>query len=179
MPDRSFYVHLASLQNFAGELSTQLSGMATPVDYLSKLSTEPVLLGSFDEAHSLGECHQAAVAEMAQLLAEVRDGIAFAENITVTVANGYQQLDQDLAGGMSVAGSGVDSGSGSGGGNSQGARDQYGSDATNAATNGAVTAGYLDQPAGGGHAAPGVGSVNVSVNVNGVGVTVAEGGQKA
>lgn len=102
MADQSFFVHLQSLFNFASELQTQLTGMATPLDHLGTLSTTPVLLGDFGEASALGASHQAAVAEMADLLGQVQQAVTFAENITKTVATGYQQLDQNIAGGMRV-----------------------------------------------------------------------------
>ncbi|HEX5405653.1 MAG TPA: hypothetical protein VFX16_25540 [Pseudonocardiaceae bacterium] len=107
MADKSFFVHLQSLFDFANELQTQLTGMTAPADRLSTLATSPVLLGDFGEAHTLGASHQAAVAEMSELLGQVQQAINFAENVTKTVATGYQQADQDVAGGMRV--SGVDS----------------------------------------------------------------------
>jgi hypothetical protein len=102
MADQSFFVHLQSLFNFASELQTQLTGMATPIDHLDTLSTTPVLLGDFGEASALGAIHRAAVTEMAELLGQVQQAVTFAENITKTVATGYQQLDQNIAGGMQV-----------------------------------------------------------------------------
>jgi hypothetical protein len=107
MADKSFFVHLQSLFDFANELQTQLTGMTAPADRLSTLASAPVLLGDFGEAHTLGASHQAAVAEMSELLGQVQQAINFAENVTKTVATGYQQADQDVAGGMRV--SGVDS----------------------------------------------------------------------
>jgi hypothetical protein len=107
MPDQSFVVHLQSLFDFASELETQLTGISAPADKLSVLSGTPVLLGDFGEATVLGASHQAAVAEMSDLLGQVRQAIDFAENVTKTVATGYQDADQDVAGGMKV--SGVDS----------------------------------------------------------------------
>lgn len=104
MADTSFFVHLQSLFDFATELQTQLTGMTAPVDRLGTLATAPVLLGDFGEAHSLGASHQAAIAEMSDLLGQVQQAIDFAENVTKTVATGYQQADQDVAGGMRVSG---------------------------------------------------------------------------
>jgi hypothetical protein len=100
MADKSFFVHLQSLFDFANELQTQLTGMTTPADRLGTLATTPVLLGDFGEAHTLGACHQAAIAEMSELLGQVQQAIDFAENVTKTVATGYQQADQDVSGGM-------------------------------------------------------------------------------
>lgn len=102
MADKSFFVHLQSLSNFAQELQTQLAGMATPINHLDTLSSVPMALGDFGEATSLSAANQAAVAEMTELLGQVRQAITFAENITSTVATGYQQADQDVAGGMQV-----------------------------------------------------------------------------
>jgi hypothetical protein len=104
MADKSFFVHLQSLFDFASELQTQLTGMTAPVDRLGTLATSPVLLGDFGEAHSLGASHLAAIAEMSELLGQVQQAIDFAENVTNTVATGYQQADQDVSSGMRVAG---------------------------------------------------------------------------
>lgn len=103
MADQSFFVHLQSLFDFATELETQLTGMSGPVDKLSSLSGTPVLLGDFGEANVLSAAHQAAIAEMSELLGQVRQAIDFAENVTKTVATGYQQADQDVAGGLQVS----------------------------------------------------------------------------
>jgi hypothetical protein len=102
MADQSFFVHLQSLTNFARELQTQLAGMATPIDHLDTLSATPMLLGDFGEASALTAANQAAVAEMTDLLGQVQQAISFAENITTTVATGYQEADQNVAGGMQV-----------------------------------------------------------------------------
>lgn len=102
MADQSFFVHLQSLANFAQELQTQLAGMATPIDHLDTMSSSPMLLGAFGEANALAAANQAAVAEMTELLGQVRQAITFAESITSTVATGYQQADQNVAGGMKV-----------------------------------------------------------------------------
>jgi hypothetical protein len=44
------------------------------------------------------------------LLDQVRQAIEFAENVTKTVATGYEQLDTDLASGMQVTTGYVDQG---------------------------------------------------------------------
>ena len=75
MADQSFFVHLQSLFDFANELQTQLTGMTAPADRLSTLATTPVLLGDFGEAHTLGASHQAAVAEISELLGQVQQAI--------------------------------------------------------------------------------------------------------
>ncbi len=102
MADHSFFVHLQSLADFARELQTQLTGMATPINHLDTMSSSPMLLGAFGEANGLAAANQAAVAEMTDLLGQVKQAISFAENITNTVATGYQQADQNVAGGMKV-----------------------------------------------------------------------------
>jgi hypothetical protein len=96
----SFFVHLQSLADFAQELQTQLTGMATPINHLDTMSSSPMQLGAFGEADALASANQAAVAEMTELLGQVRQAITFAESITSTVATGYQQADQNVAGGM-------------------------------------------------------------------------------
>jgi hypothetical protein len=98
----SFFVHLQSLADFAQELQTQLTGMATPINHLDTMSSSPMQLGAFGEASELAAANQAAVAEMTELLGQVRQAITFAESITNTVATGYQQADQNVAGGMKV-----------------------------------------------------------------------------
>jgi acyl-homoserine lactone acylase PvdQ len=98
----SFFVHLQSLADFAQELQTQLAGMATPINHLDTMSSSPMQLGAFGEANELAAANQAAVAEMTELLGQVRQAITFAESITNTVATGYQQADQNVAGGMKV-----------------------------------------------------------------------------
>jgi hypothetical protein len=102
MADQSFFVHLQSLADFAQELQTQLSGMATPINHLDTMSSSPMVLGAFGEANALTAANQAAVAEMTDLLGQIKQAIAFAESITNTVATGYQQADQNVAGGMKV-----------------------------------------------------------------------------
>ncbi|MFC0545671.1 hypothetical protein [Kutzneria chonburiensis] len=102
MWDQSFSVHLQSLTDFARELQTQLDGMGGPMDQLTQLAGAPVLLGEFGEANSLEARTKAAVAEMHGLLDQVRQAIEFAENVTKTVATGYERLDDDLASGMQV-----------------------------------------------------------------------------
>jgi hypothetical protein len=103
MADKSFFVHLQSLFDFANELQTQLSAMTAPADRLGTLAGTPVLLGDFGEANVLGASHQAAVAEMSELLGQVQQAVDFAENVTKTVATGYQQADQDVSGGLRVS----------------------------------------------------------------------------
>ena len=103
MADQSFLVHLQSLLDFASELQTQLGGMATPIDQLDSIAGKQILLGDFAEAHNLAASHQAAITEMSELLGQVQQAIGFAQDITTTVANGYQQADQDAASGMRVS----------------------------------------------------------------------------
>lgn len=109
MHDHSFFVHLQSLTNFAVELATQLDGMFRPMDQLTSIADEPLALGDFGEAASLGESHLAAIAEMHGLLEQAKQAIAFAEEVTKTVATGYQRADEDIAAAMHWSG-GYDAG---------------------------------------------------------------------
>ncbi|AXB44101.1 hypothetical protein [Amycolatopsis albispora] len=97
MQDRSYYVHLESLTDFARELEIQLECMTKPNDFLLTLGGDPLRLGEFGEASSLAEAHRAAVAEMQGLLDQVKGAITFAQEVTHTVAEGYQQADQSVA----------------------------------------------------------------------------------
>ncbi len=103
MADSSFFVHLQSLYDFASELQTQLTGMTAPVDRLDQPGPDTRCCSATSaRRHVLGASHQAAIAEMSELLGQVQQAIDFAENVTNTVATGYQQADQDVAGGMQV-----------------------------------------------------------------------------
>ena len=103
MTDQSFFVHLQTLLDFAQELQTQLGGLGTPIEALSALQDTPMKLGAFGEASSLATSHQAAIVEMSDLLGQVQQAISFAEDITKTVAHGYQQADEHAAGSMQVS----------------------------------------------------------------------------
>jgi hypothetical protein len=102
MTDQSFFVHLQTLLDFAQELKTQLGGLGAPIDNLSALQDTPMKLGAFGEATDLATSHQAAIIEMSDLLGQVQQAISFAEDITNTVATGYQDADQNAAGSMQV-----------------------------------------------------------------------------
>jgi hypothetical protein len=102
MTDQSFFVHLQTLLDFAQELQTQLGGLGTPIEALSALQDTPMKLGAFGEAASLATSQQAAIVEMSDLLGQVQQAISFAEDITKTVANGYQQADENAAGSLQV-----------------------------------------------------------------------------
>ncbi|KAA2266468.1 hypothetical protein F0L68_01595 [Solihabitans fulvus] len=104
MPDTSYFVHLKSLTDFARELETQLDGMLKPMDQLTESAGQPVLLGDFGEATSLSESNRAAIEEMHGLLGQVKQAIAFAENVTKTVAEGYQRTDEDVAAALNWSG---------------------------------------------------------------------------
>ncbi len=112
MADQSFFVHLQSLTDFGQELQTQLGGLDSPIDQLSAMSATPVLLGDFTEATDLATSHHAAIAEMSDLLGQVQQAITFAKDITTTVADGYQQADQNAAGSMRVDGGYAPTGTG-------------------------------------------------------------------
>jgi hypothetical protein len=97
MPDQSFFVHLQSLTDFANELQTQLEGLFRPEGQLSAIADDPLLLGEFGEASSLGESHRAAIEEMQGLLTQIKQAISFAEEVTNTVATGYRHADENIA----------------------------------------------------------------------------------
>ncbi|GAA3521316.1 hypothetical protein [Actinocatenispora rupis] len=99
----SFRVHLQSLKDFARELETQLDAIGKPTDGLGSLWNHPVLLGDFGEAHALSDHHQSAVRQMHDLLGNVREAIAFAGDVTHTVADGYERTDQDIAAALGVS----------------------------------------------------------------------------
>ncbi|WP_037363355.1 hypothetical protein [Amycolatopsis orientalis] len=104
MPDQSYYVHLESLTDFVRELETQIHAMSRPNDFLRTLGEHPLLFGEFGEAASLADAHRAAVAEMQGLLEQVRGAITFAQDVTTTVADGYAQADQSVAGDLHHSG---------------------------------------------------------------------------
>lgn len=93
----SFRVHLQSLRDFARELSTQLDAIGGPSDGLTELAAHPVALGAFAEGDSLRDRHQDAVTQMQSLLSEVSQAISFANDVTTTVADSYEQTDQQVA----------------------------------------------------------------------------------
>jgi hypothetical protein len=104
MQDQSYYVHLESLKDFVRELETQIHAMAKPNDFLLTLGEQPLLFGEFGEAGSLADAHRAAVAEMQGLLDQVKGAITFAQDVTTTVADGYTQADQNVAGDLHQSG---------------------------------------------------------------------------
>lgn len=104
MPDQSYYVHLESLKDFVRELETQIHAMSKPNDFLLTLGQEPLLFGEFGEAGSLADAHRAAVSEMQGLLDQVRSAIGFAQDVTSTVADGYQNADEVVAGDLHTSG---------------------------------------------------------------------------
>ncbi|HEV7973671.1 hypothetical protein [Amycolatopsis sp.] len=104
MHDQSYYVHLESLTDFIRELEIQIEGMSKPQDFLHTLNGHPLLFGEFGEAGSLADAHNAAVAEMQGLLDQVKGAITFAQDVTHTVADGYEQADQSVAGDLHNSG---------------------------------------------------------------------------
>jgi uncharacterized protein YoxC len=93
----SFAVHLDSLKQFARELETQIDGMTKPSNGLAALLSAPMSLGNFGEASSLSGRHGAAVTQMHELLGNVKQAIGFADDVTGTVATGYQHTDENIA----------------------------------------------------------------------------------
>jgi hypothetical protein len=104
MHDQSYYVHLESLKDFVRELETQIQAMSKPNDFLLTLGDEPLLFGEFGEAGSLADANRAAVSEMQGLLDQVRSAIGFAQDVTTTVADGYQNADEAVAGDLHTSG---------------------------------------------------------------------------
>ena len=104
MHDQSYYVHLESLKDFVRELETQIHAMSKPNDFLLTLGEEPLLFGEFGEAGSLADANRAAVSEMQGLLDQVRSAIGFAQDVTTTVADGYANADQAVAGDLHSSG---------------------------------------------------------------------------
>src|SRR4029450_12012651 len=92
-----FQVHLQSLVDFAKELETQLDALERPADRLTVLSAAALALGGFQEAVSLRHAHLDTAAQMRELLRRVRDALAFAENVTLAVATGYEEFDLEVA----------------------------------------------------------------------------------
>jgi hypothetical protein len=99
MTEQSYSVQPSSLLAFARELQTQLDGIAVPMNALTAQSAAQPQFGAFAEAWLLAQSQQAAVEQMQDLLGQVRQAIAFAENVTTAVADAYQQADQDAAAG--------------------------------------------------------------------------------
>jgi hypothetical protein len=97
MTGQSYSVDPSSLLAFAQELQTQIQGLAAPVNALAAQSAAQPQFGAFTEAWQLAQGQQSAVAQMTGLLAQVKQAMAFAENVTGTVADAYQHGDQDAA----------------------------------------------------------------------------------
>lgn len=92
-----FLVHLQSLTDFARELETQVGAIRTPTQSLSGLATHPMALGEFGEGHGLHARHQAAAAEIHQVLESARGAIEFAGDVTDVIASSYQRFDDHVA----------------------------------------------------------------------------------
>jgi len=104
MTDESFSVQLTSLLGFAHELQTQIEGIAVPMNTLAAQAQAQPQFGAFAEASALAGNQRAALADMHALLGQLRQAIEFAENVTNTVAAGYQQVDHDVAAGLGYRG---------------------------------------------------------------------------
>ena len=97
-PEQSFFsIHLKSLTDFADEFTTQIQSLQSPMDHLATMSGTAPQYGAFHEAWSLGAGEQAAVEEMFSLLGQVKTAIAFAGDVTGTVAEGYRNADENIA----------------------------------------------------------------------------------
>lgn len=93
----SFLVHMNSLTDFTRELETQLDGLVKPTDDLASIADEPLLLGEFGEAHGLAQSYDATIAQMCDLLGQVKQAIAFADEVTQVVSGHYAEADQVVA----------------------------------------------------------------------------------
>ena len=113
MTAESFAVDLGSLTDFATELTTQLGGMAQPLGQVAALVERDLRLGAFGEAHALGHRHHQAVAELHTLLAQARDAIEFAQEVTGMVGKAYQNYDDNAAGALVTVTGTVDAVAGS------------------------------------------------------------------
>ena len=99
-PEQSFSIHLKSLTDFADEFTTQIQSLQAPMDHLATMSGTPPQYGAFHEAWSLGAGEQAAIEEMFNLLGQVKQAIAFAGDVTGTVADNYRNADESIAWGL-------------------------------------------------------------------------------
>ncbi|MEZ0114893.1 hypothetical protein ABH920_008928 [Catenulispora sp. EB89] len=99
-PEQSFSIHLKSLTDFADEFTTQIQSLQAPMDHLATMSGTPPQYGAFHEAWSLGAGEQAAIEEMFNLLGQVKQAVAFAGDVTGTVADNYRNADEDIAYGL-------------------------------------------------------------------------------
>lgn len=96
-PEQSFTIHLKSLTDFADEFTTQIQSLQAPMDHLATMSDTAPQYGAFHEAWTLGAGEQAAIEEMFSLLGQVKQAIAFAGDVTGTVADGYRHADESVA----------------------------------------------------------------------------------
>lgn len=96
-PEQSFTIHLKSLTDFADEFTTQIQSLQAPMDHLATMAGTPPQYGAFHEAWVLGAGEQAAIEEMFNLLGQVKQAIAFAGDVTGTVADGYRKADESIA----------------------------------------------------------------------------------
>jgi len=97
MADGSFRVRPESLLEFARELEAQLDALQRPAERLAALGGRPLPLGQFAQAHALGQRHESVATQMRDVLAGVRDAVAFAEEVTRAVAGAYGRQDEEIA----------------------------------------------------------------------------------
>ncbi|MDG4829496.1 hypothetical protein O7627_09295 [Solwaraspora sp. WMMD1047] len=93
----SFRVHLQSLVDFARELENQLDALRRPADRLTVLGGRPLALGQFVPALPMAQRHVATADQMQDLLVGVRHAVAFAEEVTRTIATEYARHDEQIA----------------------------------------------------------------------------------
>jgi hypothetical protein len=68
-----------------------------PASALAALNQQPLPLGLFAEAESLGRQHRAATVQLLGLIQSVRDALGFTTQVTRTVATQYQRFDEAVA----------------------------------------------------------------------------------
>jgi hypothetical protein len=92
-----FAVHLRTLRSFAVELGDQLDALRATRDTVRTLVAEQIRLGAFAEADLLAAAHQTALADLTALLEDVQEAIAFAEVVTGTVADQFENADYGVS----------------------------------------------------------------------------------
>lgn len=98
----SFGAHLESLRQFGRELESQLDALNAAKDTVLALAASRVLMGAFAEAELLVARAEASVAQVQALLEGIRVAIAFAEEVTHTVADAYRAGDEREAGSIAA-----------------------------------------------------------------------------
>jgi ElaB/YqjD/DUF883 family membrane-anchored ribosome-binding protein len=93
-PHGSVSANLHALRGFAKELEHQIEALLSTRDDVGALAAAQIRLGNFAEADLLLARFKASIEQMRSLLEKVRDAIAFASQVSVTVANTLEGADQ-------------------------------------------------------------------------------------